>query len=202
MLQDAHLMIFAKAPEPGEVKTRLASSVGAEEACRIYRQLLAEVLENLRGLTGVELRFTPDDRETDFTAYLQKSWFTRAQGAGDLGARLTRAFLDAFEDGARRVVAIGSDCPEVIAADITEAWQALEDHDVVLGPATDGGYWLIGLRAAHPEIFRGIPWSSESVFAATCESAKKANLSTYLLRVLSDVDTDNDWRRFRQRKME
>ena len=97
-----------------------------------------------------------------------------------------------------RVVIIGSDCPEVTTGDIRAAWRELRTHDVVLGPATDGGYWLIGLRQTRPELFAGIAWSSETVLAETLRRAKSAGLHIQLLRILADVDTAEDWEAYRR----
>src|SRR5262249_24760372 len=118
------------------------------------------------------------------------------QGPGDLGERLSRAFRDAFASGARRVVVIGSDCPDVTPADIHAAWAALEAHDVVLGPAIDGGYWLIGLQALHEPLFRGVRWSTSTVLTQTLALCHQQGLRVHRLRELSDVDTEEDWRRF------
>jgi rSAM/selenodomain-associated transferase 1 len=112
------------------------------------------------------------------------------------GERLDRAFTEAFGTGARRVVVIGSDCPEIASDDIEKAWAALREFDLVLGPATDGGYWLLGLRAPQPQLFRGIPWSSATVLNETLARARPTGLSVHLLRELSDIDTVEDWRTF------
>ena len=113
-----------------------------------------------------------------------------------MGQRLHSAFQRAFHGGAKRVAIIGSDCPAVRVEDIREAWGVLQTHDVVLGPATDGGYWLIGLRQLQPNLFRGVHWSTENVFAETIQRVQHAGLSVHLLRELADVDTDREWRAF------
>ena len=119
------------------------------------------------------------------------------QGGGDLGTRLTRTFAEHFAQGAERVVVIGADCPELTAADIAAALDALKVCDVVLGPALDGGYWLVGLRAPQPGLFREIAWSTTEVLAQTEAKARAAGLSVRRLRALSDVDTFDDWQRWR-----
>jgi hypothetical protein len=190
------LIVFVKAPRPGTVKTRLASSLGAAAACAAYRRLVGTLLRRLATLGNVELCFTPDDAGSEILSWARPKWGLRAQGGGDLGARLDRAFQRAFTEGAGRVVVIGSDCPDVAASDIHAGWAALHSHDVVLGPAADGGYWLIGLRAPHPELFTGISWSTAAVLPETRARCGSAGLTTHLLRKLSDVDTEVDWRRF------
>ena len=250
------LVISVKAPRAGHVKTRLAQTIGAEAACAAYRRLVELLLKNLaqggagRAATGdVELRFTPDDALEEIQPWLREGWRSRPQGDGDLGERLKRACAEHFAEGCERLVIIGSDCPDVTAADIETAWAllalnpltgpsgtlptnrpnlrkvldcasplalweelppekrqrtgAVQDAaapipgDLVLGPATDGGYWLIALRAPQPALFEGIPWSTDKVLAETLARAEKSGLTVSLLRELADVDTAEDWERLR-----
>jgi rSAM/selenodomain-associated transferase 1 len=193
---DEQLIVFVKAPRPGAVKTRLAKTMGAAGACAAYRRLVETVLGNLSRLNGVELRHTPDDAAAEFQVWLRPGWPTRPQGEGDLGARMQRAFDEHFAAGAQRVVIVGSDCPEVTVGDIREAWKGLKSSDLVIGPATDGGYWLIGLRQAQPRLFEAMAWGSETVLAETLLRAKAAQLQVKLLRILTDVDTEREWREF------
>jgi len=190
------LLVFLKAPRPGAVKTRLAATLGAAEACAAYQRLVGTLLRQLASLENVDLCFAPDDAGPEIKPWAQPEWRLTAQGSGDLGCRLNRAFRRAFEDGSHRVVIIGSDCPEAGTNDVHAAWNALLSHDVVLGPATDGGYWLIGLRARRPDLFESVPWSTDGVLRETLERCRDAGLTTHLLRELSDVDTEADWRRF------
>jgi rSAM/selenodomain-associated transferase 1 len=192
------LIIFLKAPRAGSVKTRLATTLGDHAALEAYRLLLATTLGAMQPLSSVELRFTPDDAAEEAARLLRPGWTAVAQGPGDLGERLARAFDDAYREGARRVAVIGSDCPDLTAADITEAWETLDESDVVLGPATDGGYWLLASRRPCAFLFRGIPWSSSEVLAATRRRAESAGLEVTLLRELTDVDTEEDWLRWLQ----
>jgi len=196
------LIIFVKAPRAGQVKTRLAQEIGAEAACAAYRRLDEDLFRSLQALDCVEVRYTPDDAREEIQPWLAKGWSAQPQGDGDLGTRLERAFDEAFAAGARRVVAIGSDCPEVNAADIGAAWEALQSSDAVIGPATDGGYWLIGLRGTQPALFRGMTWSTEGVLAETLKRARAAGVLVEQLHALGDVDTADDWRRFLGRARE
>ena len=195
-MSDERLILCLKAPRPGFVKTRLAAALGAEAACAAYRQLVETLLPRLAGIADVELRFSPDDARPDIAPWLRRGWTAAPQGSGDLGARLARATREAFAAGARRVAVIGSDCPRVTAEDIKSAWAALAQHDVVLGPAMDGGYWLVALRAPEPRLFADITWSTGAVLEQTLAQARAAGLSVKLLRELSDVDTPKDWERF------
>ncbi len=188
------LIIFLKAARPGGVKTRIAVTTGPERACAIYKEMTAIVLDRFGSLQNVELRFSPDDALAEIQPLLRETWKARPQGEGDLGARLLRAFASGFASGAERVVIVGSDCPEIKSSDVRTAWKELDLHDVVVGPAVDGGYWLIGLKAAHVDLFSDISWSSDQVLAQTLSRAKSLGLRIQLLRILSDVDTEEDWK--------
>ena len=109
---------------------------------------------------------------------------------------MARAFQEAFAEGFSRVLAIGCDCPEMTTKDLQDAEHALEQSEVVLGPARDGGYWLLGMRRFYPELLSEIPWSTDAVFQRTLERAAWAGLSVSLLRRLSDIDTESDWIEF------
>ena len=190
------LIIFVKAPRLGTVKTRLAQGIGSEAAAAAYCTLVETLLQNLATLPEVELRCAPDDGAGEIEPWRRTHWRVRPQGHGDLGERLAGAFADAFAGGAQRVVIIGSDCPRVTAQDIADAWTALGRQEVVLGPATDGGYWLIGLRSPQLALFQEIHWSTDAVFRETKARACAAKLSVHLLRELSDVDTESDWQEY------
>jgi uncharacterized protein len=194
------LIILLKAARRGSVKTRIAQTTGAERACEIYRELVESVLDGVRSVNHVELRFAPDDALEEVRSWLRDGWSANPQGPGDLGERLQRAFADAFANGAERVAIIGSDCPQVRASDVRTAWRELKLHDVVVGPAIDGGYWLIGLRASQPQLFHGVPWSSDQVLGHTLAQAKSQGLRIQLLRILSDIDTETDWNAYVQER--
>ena len=191
-----HLVVFLKVPRPGKVKTRLAAAIGGEAACSAYRAIVLQLLANLRSLPRIELRFDPADGLNEVRAWLQGNWKALPQGDGDLGERLNRCFRDCFQKGARKVVVIGSDCPEVGVRDVRKAWSALDSCDLVLGPAQDGGYWLVGLRAFQPRLFEDISWSTSSVLRQTTERAAESGLSATFLRTLRDIDSEEDWREF------
>jgi rSAM/selenodomain-associated transferase 1 len=190
------VIVFIKAPRVGTVKTRLAQKIGAAAACDAYKTLMSTVLRSIAALPNVQLRHSPDEAEAEVEHWRKPGWTTAPQGTGDLGLRLQRAFSDAFNSGASRVVIIGSDCPWLSAADIQQAWSDLETHDVVLGPARDGGYWLVALRQPLPELFEEISWSTANVLGQTVERANSRGLRVRLLRELRDVDTLEDWQLF------
>src|SRR5690606_11834326 len=169
VMASIHLLVFVKAPLPGEVKTRLARTIGAERACGVYRALARDTLEWAAALSGIEVSvlFSPPGSLELVEPLLPRD--ARApvallpQCEGDLGARMEHAFAQAFDAGARQAIAIGTDCALLGPAEVRESVRLLDAHDIVLGPAKDGGYYLIGLRSRAPELFSGVPWSSERV---------------------------------------
>ena len=191
-MPEPRIIIFVKAPRPGFVKTRLAATIGNEAACAAYCQLTENVLAHLAPLPHLEIRFTPDDAEKEITQWLRDDWTSRPQGNGELGERMHRAFTEANGPA----IIIGSDCPQVKLNDFITAAKTLQTHDAVIGPATDGGYWLIGLNAPCPALFEGIEWSTGGVLQSTLSKAQQAGLSVQLLRKLADVDTGVDWEEF------
>ncbi len=192
-MPDLRLIVFLRAPQVGQVKTRLAAALGGEATLAAYRHLLDVTLGAVRELDSVELRYTPDNASLSVEPWRRSGWSTATQGGGDLGERLVRAFADGFASGADRIAVIGTDCPHVTAEDIRWAWEALMSHDVVLGPATDGGYWLIGLRSPQPGLFSGMRWGGETLFQETRRRAVEFGLTVAVLRELPDVDTVADW---------
>lgn len=190
------LIVLIKAPRPGFTKTRLAREIGPVEAARAAVQIADHLFARLRTLRDVEIRFTPDEARAEIQRWLQPGWHARPQGDGSLGERLRRSAAESFARGVQRVALIGSDCPYVTPGDIEEAWAHLDAHDVVLGPATDGGYWLIALRADHPRLFERIDWGSASVLNQTQERAVELGLRVRLLYSYSDIDTAADWRAY------
>jgi rSAM/selenodomain-associated transferase 1 len=188
--------VFVKHPAPGAVKTRLAAAVGPEAAARLYRSLAERVLEATTPRAGEYERlvfFHPREALAAMRAWLPGARLV-AQGAGDLGARMSDAVARAFARGAGRVALVGSDAPGVSRETVVAALDALDAADVVIGPAEDGGYYLVALRAPRPELFAGVAWSTPSVRAQTLTQAAAAGLSVRELAPLRDVDTLQDLR--------
>lgn len=190
-----YLLIFIKNPRLGHVKTRLARTVGEAEALRIYRVLLEKTRRAALGTAAQRWLFYSDCiekrdgwRARDFTKRVQTQ-------SPDLGLRMENAFREAFAAGAKRAVIIGSDCPQLSPEILQAAFQQLENEDFVLGPATDGGYYLLGMRAFRPEVFHGVAWSTEAVLAQTMQRIHALGASVALLPELTDVDTEADWMR-------
>jgi len=190
------LIIFVKAPRPGFVKTRLAKVIGADSASIAYNKLVTTLVNRLSALEDVELRFSTSDAAVEIAPWLCPAWTTAPQGGGDLGERLRRAFDHAFAAACQRVTIIGSDCPDITERAILDSWSLLAGHDAVLGPANDGGYWLIALKAPAPELFTKIDWSTPEVLKQTLANLTRTERSCHLLRELRDIDTAHDWNRF------
>ena len=194
------LIVFLKWPEKGKVKTRLASAVGDEEAACIYKKLAEDTVSVVRPLAGksteVVIAFDPPERETEIRKWLRGPFKFLSQGDGDLGIRLSRATHAAFEEGAEKVVLVGSDCSELDAFTVNRAFWALSRKDVVVGPSEDGGYYLIGLKRAQDAVlFDHIPWSTTEVLKTTLKKAHDSGISYELLPEKADIDTADDLKR-------
>lgn len=196
----ARVAVFAKAPVPGQVKTRLARVLGEDAAAGLHAGLVRHALSTAvaAGLGAVELWCTPDEHHdffarcaVDFGASL------RAQRGADLGARMRAAFDEAFARGEALVI-IGADCPALQPADLRTAAGALEAHDVVIVPAEDGGYVLLAMARAVPQIFDGVAWGSPSVMAETRARLAAAGVSWSELPASWDVDRPEDYERLRR----
>lgn len=190
------LIIFFKAPQIGRVKTRLAEKIGVTAALQAYESIWQVLAGNLLGVEGVEVRFSPAEAFELVHELLPPRWAARAQKGNDLGERLANALREAFAEGSRKVVIIGSDCPYVREDHIREASRLLEENDLVVGPALDGGYWLIGMKALRTELFENVPWSTNQVLNATLKCARDLALRVKLLEELEDIDTFEAWNRF------
>ena len=190
------LIVFARAPELGRVKTRLAAEVGDGAALRAYRTLAEQVIAAASASTtySMTVAYTPPDAEPAMRQWLGPGVMLRPQSGADLGARMAAAIADAISGGAERVVVIGTDCPDVTADVVAEAFTRLGVADVVLGPASDGGYYLIGMSRPHRELFEGVPWSSAETLRATLARARAGGLSVALLDERRDIDTVEHWR--------
>lgn len=195
------LIVFVRAPELGRVKTRLAASIGDEAALRVYCTLAEHVLAQARALGSevtVEVRFTPPEAGDSVRAWLGTDLRLAPQSAGNLGVRMREAFTDAFAVGCQRVAVVGSDLPGLSAELIRRSFDELRHVPAVLGPARDGGYYLLGLTRLPGHFFDAMPWSTDEVARLTLDRLRVAGLDTVLLPTLCDVDEaadlPSDWR--------
>ena len=190
------LIIFTRYPEAGKTKTRLIPILGAEGAANFQRQMTEYTIAEVKLLLAahplsVEVHFAGGNLQ------LMETWLGgdityRQQGEGDLGRRMMSGFDVSFADGMSGVIIIGTDCPNLNAKLMDEAFKILSQHDLVLGPAADGGYYLIGLRRLIPELFVGIEWGSSQVREQTIEIAARLNLAIAYLPILNDIDRPED----------
>lgn len=222
------LLVFLKEPTPGQVKTRLAADVGADDAARYHKALVEVLLRQLQGLNNCRIRFcyTPDDAEdairfwllpemratsgpsknlylapsSHATRELTQEVDFRAQGHGDPGNRLERAFAQGFADGFSEIAVIGTDCPDCGARWINAAFARLASHPInhaVVGPGMDGDYYLLALKSPAPQLFRHTPWSLGAALEASHPAAHSGqnHITTELLPELPGVSRLRDWQR-------
>ena len=199
-----HLIVYAKRPLPGHTKTRLGADIGDEQAAGVYARLLyAYLLDLLRAdpagisVDTIELSVA-SPADVLFFSDAFPELLVRPQVAGDLGQRIAASFEQAFAAGADAVVLTGSDIPGLNSQTVRAAFDALDASPVVIGPASDGGYYLIGMRAPGASLFEGIEWSSERVLAQTEALAGVHGLVVARLPEQHDVDTVEDLVRWRQ----
>ncbi len=184
-----HLALFGKYWQPGAVKTRLARSLGAEPASQLYRVFLTTLLRRFAAVGDRRwLAYTPAGSAAAFRSVAGESWQLTIQSAGDLGERMQALFDHAFAAGAERVVLIGSDSPSLPIRFVTQAFAQLDHHRVVLGPSTDGGFYLIGAAGAMPDVLRGIRWSTTDVLACTTDRFQRAGAPCFHLPTWYDID--------------
>lgn len=192
MSQDA-LLIFQKNPVKGLVKTRLAATLGEDMALSIYQFLLDRTFTEVNKIGQKVMVFYSDfiPKEYPFpthSLYLQEGI--------DLGEKMKNSFQLVFSKGFQKAVIIGTDCPDLTSDVLIEAFSQLDQTDLVIGPAADGGYYLLGMKSEHSFLFQGIEWSTSEVFSRTLEQANHHNLTFSLLPMLHDIDEEEDWRRF------
>ncbi|MGK7896397.1 MAG: TIGR04282 family arsenosugar biosynthesis glycosyltransferase [Xenococcus sp. (in: cyanobacteria)] len=190
------LIIFTRYPEAGKTKTRMIRALGATGAAELQRQLsehtiqTAQILQKSRPI-DIEIHFAGGDRSL-MVSWLGNNHSYYPQASGDLGAKMQSAFAQAFARGKARIITIGIDCPDLDPAILNQAFNSLQNHELVLGGAEDGGYYLIGLSKLVPELFTNINWGTDSVLATTQKIAEQLALSIDYLPILADIDRPED----------
>jgi rSAM/selenodomain-associated transferase 1 len=194
MNKDA-LIIFQKNAVLGKVKTRLGASIGDVKALEVYNWLTFYTHEQVKGLKVDKFlfysEFIPEHSSLDFPVYQFE-----IQSGNSLGNRMSKAFALLFEKGYKNVVIIGTDCPGLKTEDLYQAFLNLSQAGLVIGPAKDGGYYLIGMSQFIPEVFENIPWSTAAVLDKTLERANALKIKYEFLRTLADIDTLEDLEMF------
>ncbi|MDF5718706.1 MAG: TIGR04282 family arsenosugar biosynthesis glycosyltransferase [Rhizonema sp. NSF051] len=202
-IEKQHLIIFTRYPEAGKTKTRMIPALGTKGAADLHRQMTEHTLTQVKQLQSnaisFEVRFAGGDLQL-MQGWLGSDSIYQSQGDGDLGQRMARSLLSAFQSGAEKAVLIGTDCPDVNADILAEAFAKLHHYNLVLGPAMDGGYYLVGLQYPIPELFIDIDWGTAKVLQQTVKIAENLNLSVVYLPYLADIDRPEDlpiWEKYR-----
>jgi hypothetical protein len=188
------LIIFIKYPQPGFVKTRLAKEIGKERAASLYRLFAETILARIKDKSFTRFIFyCPASKKKQIRAWLGPDLSNiYPQKGRDLGEKLTHAFEFTFKKGAKKVVAIGTDSPAIDKEVILRAFEELESRDCVIGPSSDGGYYLLGLSSFYREIFKNIMWSTDRVFRQTLNRLEELKLNFSSLEEHFDVDNIRD----------
>jgi rSAM/selenodomain-associated transferase 1 len=190
------LVIVAKEPVPGKVKTRLFPKLSPAVAADLYRCFLHDRIQEVSTLNEVDraIAYTPEDAGKTFTTLALDGFELFAQQGKHLGERLNNIFLEKLSQGYKAVSIVDSDSPDLPKSLIKESFELLlsKQADIVFGPCYDGGYYLVGMRKPNPELFRNIPWSTENVLSVTLEKARKMGLNVKLLSAWNDLDTFED----------
>ena len=194
------LVVVAKEPVPGKVKTRLFPELSPTVAADLYRCFLRDRIQEVSTLNEVDrtIAYTPENAKEAFTRLALDGFKLFAQQGKHLGERLNNIFLEKLSQGYKAVSIVDSDSPDLPKSIIKESFDLLSSKqaDVVFGPCHDGGYYLVGMRKPHPELFRNIPWSTENVLSITLEKAGKMGLNVKLLSAWNDLDTFEDLLQF------
>lgn len=183
------LIIFVRNPELGKVKTRLAQSIGHQKALTVYQDLLQHTMEQTQDLSYDKYVFY-DSEITENDLWNPEIYNKKQQSNGDLGQRMQNAFDNLFNQGYQKCIIIGSDLFDLKTEIITQAFEALEEKETVLGPAEDGGYYLLGLKKMNCALFQNKDWGTATVFESTLKNLDQEHL--FLLKTLNDIDTIED----------
>lgn len=185
------LIIFYRNPVPGKVKTRLAASVGDTKALEIYQKLAQHTKSISEPVFADKVVYYSDNPE-DHDVWTNGRFQKNTQAGADLGERMASAFQEGFTSGYRSICIIGTDCFELTTSILQEGFNKLQLYDAVIGPAKDGGYYLLGMNSPHPELFRNKLWSTDTVSASTLSDFEALDLRYFQLPELTDVDEEKD----------
>ena len=185
------LLIFVKNLVSGKVKTRLAVTIGNDGAMLVYKQLIQHTVSITQDLPFEKIVYYSDTIENQ-DLWNNQIYQKQVQSGNDLGQRMQQAFAFAFRKGNQKLVIIGTDCLEINSTHIINSFHWLKTHDVVIGPARDGGYYLLAMKQMHVQLFENIQWSTEHVLKQTLTVCRALNLTVHLLPELSDIDSEED----------
>ncbi|NIP38399.1 MAG: DUF2064 domain-containing protein [Candidatus Dadabacteria bacterium] len=193
-INENNLVVFLKYPEQGKVKTRLAKDIGDKKALLIYKNLVPRVLKQINANNyDISVCYYPENKVIKIQKWINSERYKYSpQTGGDLGIKMLNAFNDSFSSGYKRSVIIGTDCPDIDDDLVNTSFNLLNSNDLVIGPATDGGYYLIGLRESLEALFTNISWGTDTVLKQTLNIVSKLNISCKLLDFKTDIDTVED----------
>ena len=183
------ILVFVRNPELGKVKTRLSKTIGDKYALNIYILLLKHTESVLQKVSSDKVVYYSEKIQSN-DLWSNRCFQKKLQKGNDLGERMQHAFEMAFKEGYEKVVIVGSDLFDLKAAHIENAFKALENHDLVIGPSLDGGYYLLGMKVLHPAVFKNKQWGTDSVLETTLKNLEQENVK--LLEALNDIDTFDD----------
>lgn len=187
--------LFVKAPVAGTVKSRLAEALDSGAVLALYRAFVADIMEKINSVEAdLRIYFDPPDSGQLIADWLGSERVLSPQAGNDLGERMAAALTESLDAGHEKAILIGSDLPDLPASIVTEAMDALDRFPAVLGPSTDGGYYLIGFRGDGfaGDIFSGVQWSTDQVFAQTMQRFERLEMPVYVLPPWHDIDTYDD----------
>jgi rSAM/selenodomain-associated transferase 1 len=182
-------IVFVRNPELGKVKTRLAKTIGDKKALNIYILLLKHTESVLQKVSSDKVVYYSEEIQNN-DLWSDRCFQKKLQKGNDLGERMQHAFEMAFKEGYEKVVIVGSDLFDLKAVHIENAFKALENHNLVIGPSLDGGYYLLGMKVLHPAVFKNKQWGTDSVLETTLKNLEQENVK--LLEALNDIDTFED----------
>ena len=200
-----HLIVYAKRPIAGYTKTRLAAGIGAEGAAGVYARMLYSLLFDIQAHQTKSLQLTLSLASTEDIPFFHAAfpeWTVTHQVKGDLGFRMTTSMKQEFQNGASKVVLVGSDIPYLSHSHIQQAFDGLDHSDIVFGPTNDGGFYLAGTTIPTLDIFRDIEWSTPSVLNKCQQNAFKQGHSVKLITKLYDMDTEKEYFDWQQRLLD
>jgi rSAM/selenodomain-associated transferase 1 len=194
-MTDNQLLIFVKNLLPGTVKTRLAKDIGQDMAMEVYKELVSYTSEITDKIKDIDKAVYYSQYVELWDFFNDDRYHKSIQEGNDLGQRMLNAFYDSFENGYQKAVLIGSDIPDISKKVIMDAFDKLDDHDLVVGPAEDGGYYLLGMKDAHRELFDGMTYSHAEVYEQLIEAAENKQLKVATVKMLFDLDTKEDMKK-------
>lgn len=191
------LVLFSKEPVCGQVKTRLGNYIGMNASSSIYDLMFRHIINNVVSDKDYDtIIYKTSESSKDYFEEATKGMIIKNQPEGSLGLKMQGVFKLCFAQNYKRICIIGTDCPDISRFDIQKTFELLKTCELVLGPAEDGGYYLIGLSGFYPQLFEDIPWSTGSVFSATLEIAGSCGIKYKLLSVKTDIDEETDLEKY------